>query len=44
MRVTSAVREELDEPSMESDSIGGSEPNILVDESESGRRYRVRLG
>jgi hypothetical protein len=39
--VTSAFREELNEPSVKADAIGGSEPNVLVKETESGRSDRV---
>lgn len=38
---TSAVGEELDEPGMEANAIRGSEPDVLVDKSESGRSNRV---
>ncbi|CAL1357500.1 unnamed protein product [Linum trigynum] len=42
--MTSAVREELDEPGMEADAIGGSEPDVLVSETEAGGSNRVGLG
>lgn len=41
---TSAVWEELDEPGVEADAVGGPEPDVLVGEAEAGRGDRVGLG
>jgi hypothetical protein len=39
--MTSAFREYFNEPRVKADAIGGSEPNVLVKETESGRSDRV---
>lgn len=40
---TSAVGEEPDEPRVEADAVGGSEPDVLIDETEAGGSNRVGL-
>lgn len=41
---TAAIGEELDEPGVEADAVGGSEPDVLVGEAEAGRGEGVGLG
>lgn len=41
---TLTVGEELDKPGVEADTVGWSEPDVLVGEAEASRREGVRLG
>ena len=41
---TSGIGEEPDEPGVKADAVGGSEPDVLVGETEARRRDRVGLG
>lgn len=41
---TSRIGKELDKPGMETYAIGGSKPNILIDEPETGGSDGVGLG
>lgn len=41
---TSTFRKELDKPGMETHTVRGSEPDVLVGEPESGRSHWVGLG
>ena len=41
--MTSTVGEELDEPGVEADAIGGVEKDVLVGEAEARRRDLVGL-
>lgn len=38
------VGEELDEPSVETDAVGRSEPDVFIKEAKAGGSDRVRLG
>lgn len=40
---TCAVREELDEPSVEADTVGRSEPHVFVAEAETSGGDRIGL-
>lgn len=41
---TLTIREEFDEPGMKANTIGRSEPNVFVGETEARGGDRVRLG